>query len=50
VFYQPPLQADVWLAPNQASIRVTKVKRIHEMTVAFVAVLPEPLPTPQSFF
>lgn len=50
VYYQPPCDRDLWMAPDQESIVVTKVGRIRQMTVNFVETGPFPWPTPESFF
>jgi hypothetical protein len=49
-FYQPSDQGDVWLAPNQTSVEVTKVGRVRVLSVDTVAVNPQPQPDPASFF
>jgi hypothetical protein len=50
VFYQPVEQADLWLAPNQSSAQITKVKRLRTLSIDTVAVNPQPTTDPASFF
>lgn len=50
VFYQPVEQADIWLAPNQGSGVITKVNRIRTLSIDTVAVNPQPVTDPASFF
>lgn len=49
-FFQPSHAADLWLAPNQTSVQVTRVKRIRVLSVDTVAVNPQPVAPPESFF
>jgi hypothetical protein len=49
-FYQPVGQADLWLAPNVSSVQVVKVGRARRLSVDTVAVNPQPVADPASFF
>lgn len=50
LFYQPVAQADIWLAPRTQSVQVVKVGRIRVTSVDLVAVNPQPVADPTSFF
>lgn len=50
VYYQPVLRGDQWMSTQDESVDVMKVGRIHAVSASFVAVNPEPIPDPASFF
>lgn len=49
-FYQAVTLADVWLTPNTVGVEVVKLNEVSILSASCVAVNPQPVASPESFF